>query len=705
MRTCDSQRWLAGSGPAELGLRSLCRCELARATSGSWRIRGFAPPTAQLTEPGLDHPPAEALAGYLLRLSYRLDLPISHLAVITGLTPPDRVVNLPAGLLLRLDPATAAVFAHATRLSTAEVAELTLAGQAARYPPLRLEFSGRTRQQNGIFVKETWVLGRSTRYCPDCLAGRADNPAEHAFGGAWNKLWRLPVVFACPTHQRLLAHTCPACHRPAHQRSRPHTNSLLPLPAHPALHPAACRNPLPADGPTQPGRRQRRRACAHRLDQPTDQTPPPGGLAHLLRLQQLLLNLLDPTNPTTPTSGGLPTTAAQYFLDLRILACLITASWPAARCHALHSDLADLLDDHTAGLTRQIRHVAATRAQNHPNLHHDKPPADPATCAALLALAARLLTAEDPRRLAQTVGPLTDAAPVTRRWAKRFLAGDGYCSPALHTALGAAVGAAHVLKKTGIQRRPTVAARRWPVHFSIRHIPGYLPDDWHQRHFSAFDHLTHPRRLRRAAVIRLAGHCAPGKTEQLAVLLGLGPAAANHAVHTVHRQLIAAGQRTAFDVAVQRLADTLDTATTRIDYGTRRAALLTWQISRADWDQLTADLPARQQLPQADWGDRKRLLATIWVWARITSGDPLFAPALLPHRGIPGRYQRGADNTRHYISERWPRIAAGRDGHYSQLRQRLDPYADQLATRIDSADAAFAVRRGTRPTSTMDISG
>ena len=361
-------------------------------------------PAAARTRPlprSLDPLPGEALTGYLLRLSYRLDLPISHLAAVTGLTPPDRVVNLPAGLLLSLDQATAATFAHATRLSTTEVAELTLTGQAERYPPLRLDFSGRTRHRNGIFVKETWVLGRSSRYCPHCLAGRADNPAEAAFGGAWNKLWRLPVVFACQTHHRLLAHTCPACARPAHQRRRPHTNSLLPLPSHPALHPAACRNPLPADGAAQPGQRfgrPQRRACAHRLDHPTGHVAAPGGLADLLRLQRHLLDLLDPTNQTTTLSGGQPATAAEYFLDLRILACLITASWPAARCHALHPDHADLLDHHTAELTGQIRRTAATRTQHHPNLLHDKPPADPATCAALLALAARLLTAEDPRR-------------------------------------------------------------------------------------------------------------------------------------------------------------------------------------------------------------------------------------------------------------------------------------------------------------------
>ena len=245
-----------------------------------------------------------------------------------------------------------------------------------------------------------------------------------------------------------------------------------------------------------------------------------------------------------------------------------------------------------------------------------------------------------------------------------------------------------MLKKTGIQRRPTVPARRWPVRFSIRHIPGYLPDDWHRQYFTAFDHLTHPRQLRRAVVIRLAGHCAPGKTQQLAVLLGLGAAAASSAVRTVHRQLTTAGQRTAFDLAVEHLVSALDDTATRTDYGTRRAALLTWQISPTDWHQLTTDLPARQHVPQADWGDRKRLLATIWVWTRITSGDPTFAPALLPHRGHPRRYQPGADNTRHYISQNWPLIAAGQQGHYTELRQHLDLYADQLATRIDTGRPA-----------------
>ena len=35
------------------------------------------------------------------------------------------------------------------------------------------------------------------------------------------------------------------------------------------------------------------------------------------------------------------------------------------------------------------------------------------------------------------------------------------------------------------------------------------------------------------------------------------------------------------------------------------------------------------------------------------------------------------------IDLRWPHLATGTRGHYSELRQRLNDYADRLAAQID----------------------
>jgi AraC-like DNA-binding protein len=50
-------------------------------------------------------------------------------------------------------------------------------------------------------MRMTWSFGRS-RYCPVCL---------EISRGRWQLEWRLPWVFACQQHSRLLADTCPAC--------------------------------------------------------------------------------------------------------------------------------------------------------------------------------------------------------------------------------------------------------------------------------------------------------------------------------------------------------------------------------------------------------------------------------------------------------------------------------------------------------------
>jgi hypothetical protein len=100
--------------------------------------------------------------------------------------------------MLVLHPATAATFAEATRLTPAEATSLTLTSLAARYPPVNLQFRGRQRRVHGVFVKENWIFSRFTRYCPQCLAGDG-SLIQQRHGGAWSRLWRLPVVFACPT--------------------------------------------------------------------------------------------------------------------------------------------------------------------------------------------------------------------------------------------------------------------------------------------------------------------------------------------------------------------------------------------------------------------------------------------------------------------------------------------------------------------------
>jgi hypothetical protein len=82
-------------------------------------------------------------------------------------------------------------------------------------------------------LAEPWVFGHWSRYCPQCLACDG-SPIQDAHGGAWQRLWRLPPVFACTVHRRLLADRCPACRQP--------TLRLPRCPRAEGLHPAQCCN-------------------------------------------------------------------------------------------------------------------------------------------------------------------------------------------------------------------------------------------------------------------------------------------------------------------------------------------------------------------------------------------------------------------------------------------------------------------------------
>lgn len=133
----------------------------------------------------LDPLPLESLPGYLLRLAHRLDLSPARIGALTGLT--SAVTGVPVSRMFALEPDMATAFAHTTRLSSEEVAGLTLARFSHRFPPLDPGFCGRQRSIHGIFVKENWVFSRASRYCPDCLAGDG-SAIQQRHGGGWNLL-------------------------------------------------------------------------------------------------------------------------------------------------------------------------------------------------------------------------------------------------------------------------------------------------------------------------------------------------------------------------------------------------------------------------------------------------------------------------------------------------------------------------------------
>ncbi len=169
----------------------------------------------------LDPLEGESLAGFALRLAHRLHISPHELARLTGLTAQDRLGRARASLSTRLTPAEIKNFAVTTRLDPREVRAMTLEPLASRYPP---PMGPRRRQRPGLsnvysMHADRWLFPTTARYCPRCLAGDGSD-IQHAHGGPWQILWRLPVVFACPLHEVFLEHLCPRCQKPVNFSNR-----------------------------------------------------------------------------------------------------------------------------------------------------------------------------------------------------------------------------------------------------------------------------------------------------------------------------------------------------------------------------------------------------------------------------------------------------------------------------------------------------
>ncbi len=603
----------------------------------------------------------ESLPGYLLRLAHRLDLSPARLAEVTGLT---LQAGVPVSRMLALEPAMADEFGRMTRLSAAEVTTLTLASLSGSYPPLDLAFSGRRRLIQGVFVKENWVFSHASRYCPRCLAGDG-SVIQLQHGGAWSKLWRLPVVFACPVHGQLLRHACPACGDPAHSSAG--SGSMLPLVGNSTLRPTQCRNAVAA-GPRQ--------ACGHQLAQTGLPTLAPSDEREsLLGLQSHLLALLRSDGQGAVVCFGRETTPARYFVDLRILTCVIVASWPAGRDLSHTSASERLIDRHVWRRHREIEAIRRSGRTVREIGLYDRPPLESATCGHLLALAHQITAVPDSELAGRLLQPLLEAAPLVHPWAQQFLAG-GYCSEGLRAAVQVAL-----VKRTDIKPALEPAPRR--VRFGPQHIAQHLLPEQVTEHLADFSDIPE-RLLRRAAAAKLAQFCLGGPAAVAAEQLGTPLLASRYALGTVDGQLRTRRRRAAFDAAIDALAHDLDTTPGLTDFGRRRDVLKAWSLSVEDWQDLIDGLPEQPMggyvRSHTHWGEGKRLLASTWIWTSITQGDHIYAPAVRPV--LAGR--RPGGKLGRYVHQRWRFMDTSHDGHYEALRERLNPYATRLAARIDT---------------------
>ena len=261
--------------------------------------------------------PGEALDSWLDALAHRLKVPLTDLCRGLGLPGGPhsvlRASDIPANRVVLLRDHEAQAISAAAGVPVPVLYAMTM----ARYDGCAIMIDNASRR---VGIRTLWGRGRGSRYCPGCLT---------ATGGRWQVRWRLTWSFACTTHQRLLADTCPKCDRiPGFRASESH---LPPSPGY-------CEAPVPLPGENQPPGRPRHRRCGADLSQAPALQIPPGH--PVLAAQQIIDQLIDGDTADFGLYAAAPQPTITALADLRAIAGRVIT-------HALHREIpSDMAADH-----------------------------------------------------------------------------------------------------------------------------------------------------------------------------------------------------------------------------------------------------------------------------------------------------------------------------------------------------------------------
>lgn len=555
--------------------------------------------------------PGESLAGYVLNLAHRLDLPPSELIRRTGLKTVKRVGILDLSYSVTLPDDVTRRFAHATNLTDQQVHALTVDSHG---PVLNMARPGKRIARSNYGNK--WINPGRTRACPQCLSEQT----------TWRTRWITPWALACTAHGTLLIDHCPTCHTPLGEAGPRAVRSLIPHVTVPVEHPTACRSTTS------------RITCNTRLDQ-ADATP-----AHpdLLALQERLDGTLD-----SPTADG-----NQWLRDLRLVALLlITSGLPQGA-------------NPTPYLAAARDHFQSRPTENadRPRDNSIPPPTSETGAGLLLAANGLLNTAEHADTLADLNHQATRATPTGWEQAKN----KGGPSPLLNEALN------RHKHSTTRPERLSVYLPKTP-ELSADHIAAYLPADLFHAHLAdarqpsgtSGQRSRYERPLRRYAAIAVVMHTARVDSLAAGSLLDYPDtltAAACARASEAFRPL--GGEPELFRRIGAITADLTDRP--RINYRRRRDHMhADWRIPDDEWRQLQADLP-RANRP---W-DTRHIAFSAWVWCLITEGDPLLAP--MTRIELNGRHSTTGLRIAH-DHHRWgERTLAYLDGLANRLANAID---------------------------------
>ncbi|MFD9934067.1 TniQ family protein [Streptomyces massasporeus] len=421
--------------------------------------------------------------------------------------------------MVRLTEREAQRIGTVCRLDPAEAHALTLARQYPGYAPVGDVYLGR-HQSHTTMANDGWVFTSFSRYCPDCLTDTAHLPG----GPVWHSAWRLPHTFLCTRHNRLLAWRCPICQAPAFSNGyatndRWRRAQLTPAPAQ-RLHPAQCRHRAGT---------ARTPACGHRLDH--EASTPPLPAPQMARAHERLAAAAESRPENLMESFIQPVAAEVFFHDVRLIALVVSRTWPAA---------SDLLAAYTSTLN------SGDRTDGWVARSHDAPPADPLAAAALFSTVVRLLDHPDAEMI---VARLLGRIPAVGPGRPRLRRLTPHCSPALRAIL-----ADEAVIRRGASGPPELFPQP-ASHLGLldpSSVSAVLPAHW----TAPLGHLSAPARaLQRDAAIRLVQMVSGRPRASAARFLGMAPGTLQSTTLLMRTWQKEPGNAAAYQAALQQVID------------------------------------------------------------------------------------------------------------------------------------------------------
>ena len=367
-----------------------------------------------------------------------------------------------------------------------------------------------------------------------------------------------------------------------------------------------------------------------------------------------------------------------------MLACL---TWPATRHLSPSEDIAAAIDEHVDSLRRRT----ADRQEQAPasstsRVRFGSLPADAAASAGLAHIADHLLAGStgDVREKLRQFLPASTREVKRTVWARRVTWSSPPCSDGLREASGPLLrGFTKAAGRPQGRRNAVLGPQRW----GPENIPAFLPENWYTRYFTPIGGVN-PMFTRRTAVLRLVQMVAGGFLGEAAAFLGIATtlaafqgriySGAGHVHSGARQQPGPLGFETAL-TAITRELD--DPATPLVNYQHRRRALENWSIDKDTWTALAGRLPPVPGPQQPELGDRKRQIASVYVWTQVTPGEHYFAPRPV-EAAQPPEVQEAWKERRNTIWHLMHRTPPG--PHYTSLKAELDTIATSLARTTDA---------------------